>query len=257
MKKFWVASIGLLIISVQSAGAGWGSFVSSFKSPGPYPAGVSYRPGYLYISTMEPGVVWRTTTTGSIISYHPTELASQSGITVGAMSGQIYYWVANNAPTYVYRFVDNSSTVAGSFPAPGREVNWRGLTFVDTGHMYYTEQYGQGLYLLHPITGSIYSSYKLAFKPNDLAYDSSGRGYLWVTSSGDRAVYKCTLTGSPVASFSAAAYEYPQGCGFDGNYLWVGCGNPMEGRNYIVQFDVRSDPAVAPASLGRVKALYR
>jgi hypothetical protein len=237
-------------------GTGFGSFVSSFKSPGPYPAGVSYRPGYLYISTQNK-IVWRTTTTGSIISYHPTELGGQSGITVGAISGKICYWVANNRPAYVYRFVDNSSTVAGSFPAPGREANWRGVTFVDKEHMYYTEQYDQGLYLVHPVTGSIYSSYKLAFKPNDLAYDDSGPGYLWITSSPSRAVYKCTLAGSAVASFSATAYEYLQGCGFDGEYLWVGCGDPTQGRNYIVQFDVRSEPAVAPASLGRVKALYR
>jgi len=109
------------------------------------------------------------------------------------------------------------------------------------------------------MTGSIYSSYALNFTSNDLAYDPTGRGYLWIASGRDRAVYKCTLTGSPLASFKTPFPEphWPQGCGFDGEYVWVGDGDPTKGWNIVAQFDVRSEPAVAPASLGRIKALYR
>jgi hypothetical protein len=249
-----MAGVAVLCAPVCVFATGFGSFVSSFKSPGAYPSGVSCRRGEIYIATWY-GVIFRTTPKGSIINYHPTKLRGLSGITVGTVGGSTYYWVGTTEQSYVYRFVDNSSTIHGSFPVPGGLGQWRGLTFVDNTHMYFANQNENRLYLLHPMTGFIYSSYGLTFGPNDLTYDNSG--YLWIASAGDKAVYKCRLNGTPVASFSTVAYEYPQGCGFDGEYLWVGCGNPAEGRNYIVQFEVRSEPAVAPASLGRVKALYR
>ncbi len=233
---------------------GFGSLVSSFKSPGAWPMGMSYRPGYLYISTSASNVVWRTTTTGSIISYHPLKLSNNQGISVGTIGGNTYYWVVDRDTSHIYRYVDNSSTVHGSFAAPG--PNPWGVTFVDASHMYYTERGGK-LYSMHPMTGSVYASYPLSFNPGDLAYDESG--YLWVGCpvTDIKAIYQCTLTGSPVASFSVMKYGRPGGCAFDGEYVWVSIYDPGVGFYAVMQYSVREEPAVAPASLGRIKTLYR
>ena len=252
-----IVAVAVSAAFVPAAEAGWGSFVSSFESPGPYPAGISYKSELIYVSTHNL-VVWRLNRNGSVVNSYYTNVARQAGMTVGTVGGTTYYWVVPTYPAYVYRFVDNSSTMSGSFSVPSfEEAGWRGLAFKDAAHMYYTDGKGRVLYMLHPMTGSVYASYSLPFRPNEVAYDDRGPGYLWMTCADDKSIYQCRLAGSVVASFSVSAYGYPQGCGFDGEYLWVGCGYPTQGEDYVVQFDVRSEPVVEPASIGKVKALYR
>jgi hypothetical protein len=234
-------------------GTGFGSVVSSFKAPSNWPFGMSYRPGYLYISAYCGMVVWRTTTAGSIISYHPLKAVWNYGITVGTINGRIYYWVVDRRTYYVNRYVDGSSSIHGSFPAPGGGP-W-GVAYVDESHMYGTGV--GGLHLIHPMTGSIYSSYTLNFGPGDLAYDAGG--YLWITYPhvNYKLVCKCTLQGSVLASFSTMRYGTPHGCAFDGEYVWIGTSDVENGIYSIIRFNVQEHPSAEPASVGKVKALFR
>lgn len=256
MRKIIVLLAGVAVVGapVYVFGTGFGSLVSSFKSPGAWPMGLSYRPGQLYISTFAGTVVWRTTTTGSVINYHPLKLIYNRGVTVGNAGGKTYYWVVDSDTDHIYRYIDNSSTLVGSFPVASSP---RGVTFVDAEHMYYTGTGDANLYSVHPITGSVYASYPLSFRPVDAAYDESG--YLWIAhaSTAARLVYKCTTEGSVLASFSAGEYGAPSGCGFDGEYVWVGVADTNLGRYTILRYAVREEPGIAPASAGRVKALYR
>jgi hypothetical protein len=254
----FIAGVAVLAAPVYIWGTEFGDVVSSFKSPAATPGGVSYRPGFLYISAATGGAIWRTDTTGSVISYHPTSLVNNAGITVGTIRGKTYYWVVDRVDVYtgyVYRFIDNSSTVDGSFALPGRYA-W-GVSLIDSTHMYYSATMDYKIYVIHPMNGSVYSSFTVDFYPGDLAYDEEG--YLWVAGSAtaDKHVYKCTTTGSVLASFSAKKWGNPYGCGYDGEYLWVGGSDWERGRYTIVQFNVHEYPAVVPASVGRVKALFR
>jgi hypothetical protein len=255
-----LAGVAALAAPVCVYGTGFGSLVSSFKSPDAWPLGLAYRPGRIYIATLACGVVWEVTKAGSIINYHPVNLGGVCGLTRGTISGNTYYWLADEGTKRIYRYVDNSSSIHGSFPAPGPKP-W-GLSFVDANHMYHTDE-GDGvyidpkLYLLHPVNGSVYASYKLSFRPGDIAYDDSG--YLWITGPNVavKSVFRCTLTGSPIASFSVAQYGHPGGCAYDGEYLWLGVYEITIPFHAIMRFSLREEPAVEPASLGRVKALYR
>lgn len=256
MRKMVIIAAGVAVLGAPVCvfGTGFGSVVSSFKSPSGWPFGMSYRPGQLYISAYCGHVVWRTTTTGSVINYHPLKKVLNYGITVGKAGGRVYYWVVDQGTGYIYRYIDNSSTIHGSFPVPG---TWRtGVTFVDGTHMYYTDAEGATLYLLHPFTGSVYASYGLGFIPGDLAYDKGG--YLWITNPENRSVYKCNLTGSPLASFTIpSSYRYPQACAFDGEYVWLGANDPPAGVYFILKCNIYEHPSVVPASAGKVKALFR
>jgi hypothetical protein len=72
-------------------------------------------------------------------------------------------------------------------------------------------------------------------------------------------VYGFTTAGSVVASFpSPAGNEAIAGCAFYEGYLWVSAYRTQAGNDpYIWQVDVRDLTGVSPASLGRVKALFR
>jgi sugar lactone lactonase YvrE len=251
----FVAGVGALSAAACVFGTGFGSVVSSFKAPSNWTFGLSYRPGNLYISAYCGRVVWRTTTTGSVISYHPLGGIRNYGVTVGTIKGSTYYWVVDRGTNRVNRYVDNSSSLVGSFPVPG-PMPW-GLAFIDGDHMYHTNTDPSLLYVLHPITGSVYSSYPLTFYAGDLAYDKAG--YLWIACPhvNYKMVCKCTLSGSVLASFSMMSYGYPHGCAFDGEYVWVGTSDLGNGIYTILRVNVLEHPSALPASIGKVKALFR
>jgi hypothetical protein len=176
-------------------------------------------------------------------------------MTVGTVRGVTYYWLVSRSGGYVYRFIDNSSTIDGSFAVPG-EDSW-GVSFVDASHMYYSAYSSKIIYLLEPMTGSIYTSYAVDINPGDMAYDPEG--YLWVADPHRerRHVYKCTTTGSALASFVAVAHGHAHGCAYDGEYVWIGASDPDNGKYNILQFNVHEYPAVIPSSVGKIRALYR
>ncbi|MEE8638787.1 MAG: hypothetical protein V3T41_00090, partial [bacterium] len=64
---------------------------------------------------------------------------------------------------------------------------------------------------------------------------------------------KARPNGSIAASFSNRRFtQFTYDCTFDGKYLWLVTYNKM-----VYCCDVSNAPAVAPASVGRIKALYR
>ena len=249
MKRVLFVTAALLVAIAVHAYA-FGSLVSSFHAPGDFPNGVGCRAARLYISTNTPDMCWRTTTTGTILKSHTSPSMFTKGITSGLIDGTAFYWVVGDRPKMVYQVGYNDGSVYSSFSVPGTFPF--GVAFRSPSYIYYTDTVGKRLYLMHPTNGSIYDSYAVSFSPNDVAYDASG--HLWFadfTSAG--IVWKSTLTGSVVDSFSVSSYGYAAGCGFDGTYVWVGINAPLHS---ILQFTTIGS-GVTPASLGRLKALYR
>jgi len=70
--------------------------------------------------------------------------------------------------------------------------------------------------------------------------------YLWIANG--RAVQQITQSGSVIESFPVTGYS--EGVSWDASYLWYSAGT------WIYRAEVKFT-AVAPASLGKVKTLYR
>jgi DNA-binding beta-propeller fold protein YncE len=249
-RKCVVLAVTLLMALAASAHA-FGSLVSSFRCPSgsTFPNGVAFLSNTVYIDTNTPDMCWETNTAGSLIRSFSSPTTGTMGTAVGSIGGTLYRWVVSYSPQLIYRCVATTGSVVNSFTAPGTYPY--GVAFRDTSYLYYTESGTlRSLFLMHPTTGSIYASYGLSFDPNDLAYDPAG--YLWIVDSA-YIVRKCTLTGSTVDSFSVSSYGYAAGCGFGGNYVWVGFNAPLHS---ILQF-TGGGTGVMPTSLGKVKTLFR
>ncbi len=254
MIRKWLGGTVVSIVTTATFTLAWGSLVSSFRSPGTYPDGLGYLDGYLYITG--PNTHYRTTTTGSLLGSWKSPNKWNTGLTAGKIGATGYFWVVAGpleGPDYFYRAVATTGSICGSFLEP--TVHCLGLAFCDETSMFSTYVNPNWLYLIHPLSGSVYASYALDFSPRDVAYDP--RGYLWISEVGHR-VHKCTTTGSRIASFTTDPYGHPGGAAFDGKCVWVGVtgGVHPELHYLIMQFEVGGE-AVAPASLGKVKALYR
>ncbi len=251
MNRKYVVLAVVLFVALAASTYAFGSLVRSFRCPSgsTFPNGVAFLSNTVYIDTNTPDMCWETNTTGSLIRSFSSPTTGTMGTAVGSISGTLYRWVVSYSPRVIYRCVATTGSVVNSFSVPGSYSY--GVAFRSSSYIYYTDSgAARNLYLMHPTTGSVYSSHSLSFDPNDLAYDPAG--YLWIVDSA-RVVRKCTLTGSTVDSFSVSSYGYAAGCGFGGNYVWVGVNAPLHS---ILVFTT-SGTSVTPTSLGKVKTLFR
>jgi hypothetical protein len=256
MMRKWIGGIATSIAATATLTWAWGSLVSSFNSPGTYPDGLGYLDGDLYIAG--PSTLYRTTTNGSLLGSWNSPNRWNTGLTAGKIGGTGYIWVGAGpltGPDNIYRAIATTGSICGSFLEPTKHP-W-GLALRDETSLFITHINPDLLLLVHPVSGSVYSSYNLGFGPMDVAYDPAG--YLWVSNDYPHFVWKCTTTGSPLASFTTDPYGRAGGCAFDGKYLWVGVtGGEHPNLHYLImQYEVDNETAVTPASLGKVKALYR
>ncbi len=254
MKKRLCFAAVLAVLACASAALAYGTLVSSFTAPSTFPNGVgwaSWSTSGFWVNCNGNDYRYRMTTTGSIYASWTNPGTGSMGCGAANIGGTGYVFVVDYNNRYAYRIGMGSGSIYSSWAVPGSYPY--GIDYCGTGgyYVYYTDQSARNLYFMDAYSGSIYRSHTLTFAPNDVGYDP--RGYLWITTGTGSVVNQCTTTGSVVRSFSVSAYGYPAGCGCDGTYVYVGINAPLHS---VLQFET-AGVGVAPASLGKVKALFR
>jgi DNA-binding beta-propeller fold protein YncE len=247
-------NIGAGALCSAAAAWGWGSLVNSYPAPGQSPNGLAYLSAtYICCSTNTPDKVWRIyRTNGSVVASYPTTFLEPAGVAYGVIGSTGYVWVADPSADYIYRMGWNSGSIYASFPSPG-EIPI-GLAYATEGGnyiLYHTDYFNKRLYRLQATTGSIYASYLLPYTPRDLG---RGAGYLWIADTTNHVIRAATTAGSTVASFLSQQGP-PAGVCYDpaGEHVWVSVGVAV---NRLFVYEIEGI-GVAPASIGRVKALFR
>jgi len=224
------------VLCAAAAYGGTASIVSSFRSPSSAAYGIDYYDGYLYHADRAVPYIYQTTMTGSLVKsirvsapYNPAGIdRTQDG-----------FWTCSYNPPWVYR-LSTTGAVLNSFPA--WERGW-GITFGEDS-LWYTQ-----LFYIFKVTtgGSIMRSFVITgINPAGICWDNP---YLWIAGYSTHQIYKITQTGSIVDSANVKGGP-TYGITCDDPYLWYTA-------NYYV-YQIRFSPtAVAPASLGKVKAIYR
>ena len=147
----------------------------------------------------------------------------------------------------------NTGSIYGSWATP--DPDCRGVAFRPYGSSNYiilTEWVTNGrIFRCDALTGTVYASYSLGFQPYDIAHDEDHSAY-WVTDQTNDLVRRINYTGSTLASFSIGYDGY--GLAYDpgARRVWVGRNSPY----YMYVYETAAT-GVEPASLGKVKAIYR
>ncbi len=244
---------GAVMISLPAAAAlaDFGSVVSSYAVKGEcLPAALAYNGAYVVSSdpayfSDDHWKVWSEE--GSILaSFLPPKWEE---IHDGAAFDGNYFWGASYLQNTVYQLTTGGS-VTSSFAQPYAY----GLTW-DGQYLWTSDCVSSGQTIRrHTTGGSLVSSFdvpaRIAFAC-DLGWDGA---YLWCPDMRGY-IYRLTTAGSIVASF-APPNRRSAGCTFDGTYLRFSS-FPTSGPWYIYKVDIGPAPAVAPASYGQVKALFR
>ncbi|MGD8719018.1 MAG: hypothetical protein PVH29_09375 [Candidatus Zixiibacteriota bacterium] len=243
MRSRVIIVAGSILVAGMAFGAG--SIISSFLSPvTSSPIGMCYNGGYIYHMSHTDGAVFKTTTTGSVVS---SITGPSSGI--GVHFTGTHYWTTTYSPGVAY-YRDSSGSIISSFAGP---ANGYGITSDGTNLWYSSSRSGNYIWQL-TTAGSVISSVEGPGTFNG-GVDWDSRGYIWVANwpSSNGGIYRITTAGSVVESYSPVpAGTRPSGCAWDGTYVWY-C--DYTGK-YVYQMDTELT-SITPASVGKVKALFR
>jgi hypothetical protein len=247
----------LTIVGVSLAAcafAALGDVISSFPLTGTIMAhAVAWNGEYLAVTNYHYSGdrMWRHyTTTGSLVGSFDPPRGPYSPVQFGAEFDGTYYWGSDLfQQKYVYRFTTQGSTIS-SFPAPDPSgIAW------DGSHLWIMSLYDGGTVRRYTTAGSVMGSFRVA--PITSGYDMAWDGtYLWCANrplSGPNYIFRFTTQGSVLASFAAPG-TFTTGCGCDGRYLWL---SDNSGAKHVYQVDGELTHHVAPASVGKIKALFR
>lgn len=255
----------------------WGTFagsvVSSFYGTinvGPithYPVGITYGDGYLWVSYSY--FITKRTVTGSIVATIYQE--NQAGPPLGWEESHKYLYGACWGAG-VFWWDSSTGSLVGSFPRPPGSISLHGIDYNDrapANPIWLCEW--QGLptrKLIWNLTtaGSIIASWNVINWPiltYKLAYDGETPGgpFLFVADCGPASspaiigkayVNNCSL----LSTFQAPIIGPAADITWDGNYLW-GIQNPGAPTGWIYRFVAHEYPSVAPASFGKIKALFQ
>lgn len=247
MKKGLVFT-AIALLTATTVFAGTLTVVSSFMSRKTWRKGLEYAGGYLYTtSNFSDNSIFVYTTTGSLVRTIPSP-ASSMGVEVShAPSG--YLWLNTFSSPRGYRMVLSTGSVVTSFTGP---ASGYGITS-DGTYLYWSTTSSDRMYVL-TTTGSVVRSFT---QPGGFpgGCDYVAPGYLWLCNwSGSPFLYYCTTMGSVIDSFSTPGAARPSGVTWDGNYVWY----HQYSTDPALCFRAKVNfTGIAPASLGKVKALFR
>ena len=241
-----------------AAGAVLGDVLASWETPRPGSGfnGIVYDGENMWVkhTNSYEGYVFKCTTVGSVVTEIPFPYPAPSFYSFGLTFDGEYLWTIYHYWRMTsfddFRKYTTTGSYAGGFglhfwyPPYCKAVTWDGKNL-------YTGESPPVPYRIGKYTtaGTLVATFPLAVGGgSDWAYY---KRQLWSYGRGGL-VYGVTLNGSVVASFAAPGGSC-EGTAFDGEYLWtIDENNPQ--YVYKVDIDVVGE---APASLGRVKALYR
>jgi hypothetical protein len=240
---------------VGAAGADWPPrLVGSFAAP-PGAIDVAYEWGPLYalVGGSKPTVFVLNDNNGSIIQSFRVPVPNGSrGITYETYPSRM--WVSNRINRHVYRLTTTGS-LAGSFVCPG------GAPY-GLGYSYFSAPHGRGLFVtcrdenlvlnVDSITGSVIGSFagpaSAALEYDDCFCVDRDSNYLYWDYYSEWRVLD-TLPARPWGVATGVDKTTDQAIGVRSFVL---CDN-----GYIYCYSGTESGNVAPASLGRVKALFR
>jgi hypothetical protein len=275
--RFFVA-LTIACLLAAAAHAGLGSFISSFAVPdvngaGATAGGIASDGTYIWVHAkyiMRYPVLWKFVfPTGSVVASYASPIHSTSsregyGMDYRLIGGQPRLEVAvvdpGHSGSYIYRLTTTASVVSSvRVPAAGGHI--RGICWDGSNNWITVTRVAPAATDVYRLDSN--ASVLSSFRINQLCYANGlfrDGSYFWFsvdTSSPTNdfeGVYKTNTLGSVVSSFDDYQ-RLGQGindCCYDSGHIWISY------REYVLCYDARScEPGIIPASLGRVKAIYR
>jgi len=254
MKRYLIVTTATLCV-VAAAFAALGDVAGSFAIPGGACAGLGISSAYLFTTNYSQSTIYRVhPTTGSIYG----SFAAAGGTNTRGLAYQSggYLWQnkAYTSPYTIFNTNEATGSIYSSYPLPtsvthGSAPLATGDGGVGTSYIILSSYATASTIYYMTTTGSIASSHTVPAIMYEIAYDWRNKliwGGMNLTTC-----FGCTTTGSLVASFEKPTGNI-YGITYYGEYLWL-----AGTSGYIYRQHCPANLAIKPASIGKVKALFR
>ncbi len=265
MQRF-LSILLFVALAACSASARLGDLVASFDNVGASTHyGLAADAYYVYTFHYTPpyDIYRMLRTTGSFVSSYPCPLGTTGydfyvrGLSYG---GGVLLYINNYYQRRVGRFYNSTGSLVSTWTWSTSMPYRYGICCTHDGTNYGSyiyQSYYDGNFWYSTTAGSLVSSFKIAATyDTDLAWDYGNR-MIWYPNYSTGYVYGITTQGSILASWRVpSAVSYPYGIAYYGYYLYVttSSGTPDE---YIWIYDCPGTVGLTPASVGKVKALFK
>ncbi len=250
-RSFWVVAVTIFVVSM--AFGAMGDILGSYKAPSNSIRGLAHSGTYLHV-LVHPRTVYNLNPgNGSVRgSWAVPSSTSNRGLAYSS-GGHVWVGSYNNDTVYNCHWTTGSvynSWAAGHDPY-GLAPQQTGDGGVGTTAIFSSDSAPSYTWRHALNNGSVLSSFPM---PNsdyrDIAYDHRNR-LSWGAYGPNIYGYSVTGSGSIVASFLAPP-STAYGITYYNSALLIGCTN-----GYVYRVSCPANVSVAPASIGKVKALYR
>ncbi len=251
-----ILTITLAALFGAAADAYLGEVLASWQTPWPHRGvnGIAYDGEYIWVknTNSREGWVFKCTTTGSVVTEiafpYPAPTIYSYGLAFdGEYLWTVYQHYVGPYDEDYYRKYTTTGSYAGGFGQSEAYFGSLGIAW-DGEYLYTDETLTCRNQFKYTTAGSLVATFPMPFRVrSDMAYY---KRQLWYCNA--HLIYGVTLNGSVVASFQPPGGSCA-GTAFDGEYLWTVDKNTPQ---YIYKVDI-DVVDVAPASAGRVKALFR
>jgi len=235
--------------------ANLGDVVGTIAIPGGSQAGMGITDNYLYVTNYTQGRIYMLNpTSGSVMGSFAAAGGTNTRGLAGVGTGYLWQNQGYSSPYPTYQTNATTGSVYASFNMPavychGIDPLCTGDGGAGTSYLIVSCYSSYRIYFM-TTAGSIASSMTITPQMYDIAYD--WRNELIWGGMNSAVCSAVNTTGSTVASFSAPVGNI-YGMAYYGQYLYVG---GTSGNIYRIHCP-SGFTGVQPASLGRVKALYR
>ncbi len=261
-----VVLVGMVCVAA-AAFAATDSIVSSFPAPGTNCIGLTYDGGVLYVADAGTNrIVYRLNpTTGSVItSYSAPVTGGISGLTFAGG----YLWLDTVPFANLYKCVPSNGSIVSSFTLTA--ISGVAGIGADANYIYVSKNVDVDprVYRVSQTNGSVLASWvSYAKYPNGLeriTHVPTATQVLLNSGNVDGWVYVYNLDGTRRAgeefklNIPASPYYYNGDVAtLDDTHIFTSSTNPAYIWKLQINWNGQETPGVAPASFGRVKAIYR
>lgn len=253
--------LAALMMAAAVAFGALGDIVASFQV-GSACAGLARSNGYLYSNYYSsPGTIYRVNAdTGSIYGSFtgPSGGGNSRGLAYG-WNSHLYVNKAYSAPYILYDINEASGSIYASYStlpsyySHGIAVRATGDGGSGTDALFISDYSADRMYV-YSTTGSMTSSFAVTSTCTmyEIAYDWRN-GLIWGAMNSPVTLHGVNTAGSIVSSVTVSGPTNSYGLTYHGQYLWAGT---TGGWIYKIHCPLNTN-AIAPSSLGRVKAIYK
>ncbi|MEE8641146.1 MAG: hypothetical protein V3T41_12135 [bacterium] len=270
-RYIWGVMLALALVAATAVPGAWAAsdkIIASYPIPTPYPSGLTFGGGILYLGDFATMRIYRLNpNNGSVMSSFIPSPKPRGTFMYGLAYSSGYLWADTGSPTRLFKISPSTGSVVASYTVTG--VSSGDGIAADASYVYVANNNFNALYIykFSPASGSVVGSWAGAKYPaglNIITHVPTSKKVLMNLGNVDGWVYISDLTG---VRYKGEQFKIDAPCPKnqfvgdlatrDDTHIFFVSTYLKQLFEHKINWGGQEYPAVAPASFGKVKALYR